>query len=271
MSTIPLRRLQRWFAWCVEHPATADVAIASREGEALVRATAVAAGSVIAPNPHRSAAEMLQVYNGGYLERLTEVMQSDFGCVQHVIGETAFRALVARYVHAHPSRHPNLNQLGRHFPAFVRTAPGLRHRAFLAELATLERAVCTSFDAPEFAPLPLDAFAQIPAERHARARFTVNPSLQLLTFRYPVDEFLQAWKDDAPLPVPRARASWLAVFRRDGSVWRQRLSSSQHRVLAALVARKPLAAALAHAKKAEPVAQWFGGFQRDGLFTHVRA
>jgi hypothetical protein len=270
VNAIPLRRLQRWFALCVEHPATADIAIASRAGSALVP-RALVDGRVIARNPRMDAAAMLQVYNGGYLERLIEVMQSDYGGVQHVLGERAFRALVARYLELHPSRHPNLNQLGLRFPAFVRAQRRLPHRAFVAELARLECAIQVAFDAPEFTPLAVAAIARVPAARHAAARFTANPSLQLFAFAHPVDEYFQAWKDEHPIAVPRARASWLAVYRRNDSVWRQRLARSEFRVLGALVRGRPIAAALALAKQNEPLAAWFEGFARDGFFTRIDA
>ncbi len=270
MTATSLRRLQRWFAWCVEHPATADVAIAAAEGNALVPRADVEAGRVLAQNPRMDAAAMLQVYNGGYLARLAEVMQSDFGCVQRVLGERAFAALVARFVAAHPSRHPNLNRLGVPFPAFVRAQRSLPHRAFVAELALLERAVCDAFDAPEFTPLAVDALARVPRHRWAAARFTANPSLRLLAFRHPIDRCYQAWKDGQRLRVPRPQRSWLAVFRRDGLVWRQRLTRPAYRVLGALVAGEQLGAALALASTGEPVQQWFRDFARDGLFAAVR-
>lgn len=271
MSTVPLRRLQRWFALCVEHPCTAGDAIASRAGRTLVARALVDAGRVIARNPRMDAAAMLQVYNGGYLERLLEVLQSDYGAVEHLLGERAFRALGARYVTAHPSQHPNLNQLGLRFPAFVRAQRRLRHRAFVAELARLECAIQTAFDAPEFTPLAADAIARVPAAKHGVARLTPNPSLQLLAFRHPVDAWFQAWKDGRKTTVPRARASWLAVYRRDDTVWRQELVRSEFRVLDALVRGRPLARALALAAARDPVAAWFRGFARNGFFTRVDA
>lgn len=273
MSAPRLRALQRWFAHIVEHPATADVAMRSRVANALIPSADVAAGRVIEPNPRLDAAGMLQVYNGAYLARLVEVLQGDFGAVQHVLGEHQFQQLVARYLAVHPSRHPNLNHLGEHLPAFVRKQRRLPHRAFLAELATLERACEVAFDAPEFTPLALATFGDVPPERWAGARFTANPSVQLFAFRHPVDAFYQDWKEGAARPVPSPEASWLVVFRRDDRVWRQRLPRGAHAVLGALVAGQPLAQALARAGRSggdgRPVTEWFQSFAADGLFTAV--
>lgn len=273
MSASRLRRLQRWFAHVVEHPATADVAIRSRVADALIPRADVVAGRVLVPNPRLDAAGMLQVYNGAYLARLVEVLQGDFGAVQHVLGEHEFQHLVARYLGAHPSRHPNLNRLGRQLPAFVRRQRRLPHRAFVAELATLELACSIAFDAPEFTPLALATLADVPPERWGGARFTANPSVQLFSFRHPVDAFYQAWKEGKPGPVPAPESSWLAVFRKDDRVWRQRLPRGAHAVLRALLAGQPLAQALARAGRGggdgRPVTEWFQSFAADGLFTAV--
>lgn len=270
MKALPeLRRLQRWFALVVEHPSTADVAIGSRSAAALVPARAVASLEILRGNPRMTPAQQLQVYNGGYVARLVEVLQGDFGAVQHVVGEEHFRALVARYVALHPSRHPNLNQLGRHFPAFLARQRRLEHRAFLVELARLELAMSRAFDAPEFTPLGQADIAAVPPDNWDVARLVLNPSVQLLSFAHPVDVFFQAWKEEKPAAVPERTASWLCVYRRDDRVWRQRLARPAHAVLSALAAGQPLANALQRAGDQASVGEWFRGFASVGLFTAI--
>lgn len=267
---VPLRRLQQWMSYIVEHPGTSAQALAARPAQALIPQAAVAANRVLVANPRLDAAGMLDVYNGGYLARLVEVLQGDYGAVQHVLGEDAFRQLIARYLEKHPSRHSNLNVLGRHLPKFVRGQRSLPQRPFLAELATLELAVSITFDAPEFTALATDAMAAVPQDRWDRVRFTANPSVQLYAFPFPVDAFYQAWKEGNPIAVPKPEPSWLLVYRKDDRVWRQRLVRSAYRVLQRLCAGEPLGQALAAAKPGEPVGEWFQGFARDGLFTRLQ-
>ena len=269
-APLELRQLQRWFAHVVAHPKTADAAMHSRRAKQLVPRRDVA-GNVIADNPRMSAAAMLQVYNGGYLARLVEVLRGDFGCVHDVLGGCAFERLVSRYLEQFPSRHPNLNQLGRHFPMFVARRRKLPQRAFLAELAQLELAVQVAFDADEFTPLEGDMLAGVPQERWDDARFVPNPSLQLFAFRHPVDTFYQAWREGEPGDAPAPQRQFVAVFRKHDRVWRQRLPKASFAVLCALVAGRPLGVALAEATAGEPVGEWFQGYAADGLFTAVDA
>ena len=266
MTSIPLRRLQRWFAACVEYPGTAAQALANESVQRLLPAAHVASGRVLAANPRMTPAMMLQVYNDGYFARLFEVMCADFPAVQHVLGADRFRAVVARYIATCPSRHANLNRFGARFPAFVRGEPAARS-AFVAEVAHLERALSDAFDAPTFTPLPPDALQQVPQDRWGETRFTANPSLQLLAFRYPVDTWYSAWQNGEAAAVPCTQHSWLAVYRSYDRVHRLRLVRPAFSVLQALVAGEPLAAALALARGGEPVAAWFREFAQAGLFV----
>lgn len=266
---LDLRTLQRWFAVVVEHLDTAAVAIRSAPARQLVPLQLLRGGRVLAANPRQSGAEQLQVYNGGYLARLVEVLQGDYGAVQHVLGEEQFRGLVARYLRRHPSRHPNLNQLGGHFPAFVKAQRNLPARAFLAELAELELALCRAFDAPEFTPVPLATLQAIPAAAWPKARLRTNPSVQLLATRFPVGAWYQAWKAGEVPAVPTAQRAWTLVFRRDDKVWRQQLAKPAYEVLAALHAGQPFGHALDAAAGHPQVGAWFQEWAGDGLFGGV--
>ncbi|MFO1077384.1 MAG: DNA-binding domain-containing protein [Planctomycetota bacterium] len=270
MTAAPdLRTLQRWLAAVVQHPATADVAVRGARAQRFVPLARVRDGEVVAANPRLSPVDQLQIYNGGYLARLVEAMAVDYGGVRHVLGEDAFARLVGRYVTHHPSRHPNLNRLGAGFARFVRRQQRLPQRAFLADLAALEWAMCRAFDAPEFAPLPLARFEAVPAAAWPRATLTPNPSLQLVATRFPVNGFYQAWKDEGAPRVPRPAPSWTAVFRRDQRVWRQMLSRDAFAILRALCAGRPLGAAIALGGGETDVGALFRGFAGDGLFVDI--
>ncbi len=265
-----LRALQEWMSVVVQHPRTADVAIRSAAAAAHFPPTAVEHGRIVKPNDRMTATDRLQVYNGGYLSRLQEVLETDYPALRHLLGDPAFRALVAAFVVGHPSRHPNLNRFGLPLPAFVARRRKLPHRAFAAEVATLERAVSTAFDAPEFRPLDLQELAAVPPSRWATARFTANPSVQVLTFRFPTNGWYQAFLDEQAPSPPAPAATALCVYRKDQKVWRMKLSPGMHSVLAALLAGRPLGEALGTADGEADVMATFQSWAHDGLFAAVR-
>ncbi|MBK8095765.1 MAG: putative DNA-binding domain-containing protein [Planctomycetes bacterium] len=265
-----LRQLQQWLAFVVQHPRTADVAIAAKSAAAAFAPAEVRTGAVVRPNDRMSPTDRLQVYNGAYLARLFDVMAIDFGGVRELIGEKAFHRVVAGYVHECPSRHPNLNQLGQRFPDWLARQRPVPGGAFAVELARLELAITRAFDAPAFTPLTTTDLQTIAPGQWAKTRLTVNPSVQLLAFRHPIDAWFQAWKDERPRPPRRRGASWLCVYRKDWRVWRVPLSAAAFAVLAALQAGHALEQALGLAEGADPVGTWFQNWAADGLFSALR-
>lgn len=270
MSRAPnLRRLQEWMALVMRHPATADVALRSKPAQAHFAAREVEAGAVVVPNERMTVAQRLQVYNGAYLSRLMDVLASDYGALQHLIGHAAWHRLCARYVDRHPSDHPNLNRFGRHMPAFVRGQRWLEQRAFAAELAALELAISQAFDAAAFTPLQPERLGAIAPEDWSRARLIANPSLRLLAFRHPTNAWFTAFRDDRPEPAPPPGRSHVAIYRKDYRVLRLDLDARAFAVLLALQAGEPLEQALARARGGD-VGAWFQAWSADGLFTDVR-
>jgi len=264
-----LRALQEWLSLVIQHEATAEVAVRSAPARAYFLPRAVRAGRPIKPNDRMSATDRLQVYNGGYLTRLIEVLASDYPALQYLLGDHGFHRLAARYTVAHPSRHANLIFFGRHLPAFVQRQRSLPQSAFATELATLEWALAEAFHAREFTPLQAARLQRIPPAQWAVARLQLNPSVRLQTCRFPVNGYYQAWLDDrAPAP-PAAAATHLLVYRKDDRMWRARLDRAAFAVLQALAAGRPLGKALEAAGGNAAVGGWFQEWAADGLFVDV--
>lgn len=265
-----LRAVQEWMSHVVAHPATANVAVRTKAATATFPAREVQAGQVVKPNDRMSPTDRLQVYNGGYLARLIDVMAEDYKAVRHLLGPRRFHEVCAGYVQHHPSRHPNLNRFGKRFPEWLAGRADLPRRTFAVELARLERCVSLAFDAPEFTPLDPQRFASVPEKDWARARLTLNPSVHLLAFRFPTNGFYQQFLDEREPKPPRPAATWLCVYRKDDRVWRMKLDRPMHAVLGALARGTGLGAALSRAKGSADVTGWFGSWTADGLFADVR-
>lgn len=265
-----LRQVQEWMAHVMRHPATADVAVRSRAARAYFPLPTVLAGAIVKPSDRMSVTDRLQVYNGGYLARLQEVLRSDYGALEYLLGAQRFNRLCAAFVERYPSAHPNLNQLGRRLPGFVARQRDLPHPGFATELATLERLLSDAFDAPAFTPLATERLQAIAPKDWERARLVCNPSLRLAAFRYPVNAYYIAFREEKAPRVPRRQRTHVAVFRRDYRVFRSSLEPRAHAVLAALQQGVTLGRALARARGDEGIGLWFQTWASDGLFTDVK-
>ncbi|MFI5007824.1 MAG: putative DNA-binding domain-containing protein [Solirubrobacterales bacterium] len=266
MSSLPLARLQRWMHEVVVYPGTVEEAPAERIED------------VILPSATLTAAERIEIYHAMYPLRMGEALASDYPALHHYLGDGAFGELVRVYVQAHPSRGYTLNRLGDHLPEFVKTAPGLRRPEFCHDLARLELAISEVFDAPETPPLSEAAIAAVPPEAWERAVLTPVAAFRLLSFRYPVNAYLQTVKDENhDHPKARLKDTWVAVYRRDYAGYRLELTRAAHDLLAELVAGRPLGEALARAVRAggrrapseQELFRWFREWVSGGVFGAV--
>ncbi len=115
---------------------------------------------------------------------------------------------------------------------------------FAADLATLEWAVVLGIHAPTARALGFEDLSQVAPERWAGARFTVNPSLSILRLAYPVNAYLQSFRNGESMAVPSPLANTVAVYRTGKSVWRLELDSAMVTLVEALAADETLAASL---------------------------
>jgi hypothetical protein len=136
------------------------------------------------------------------------------------------------------------------------------------------------FDAPETPPLSEAAIAAVPPDSWEHARLTPIAAFRLLSFRYPVNAYLQTVRDDDhDHPKARLKDTWVAVYRRDYGAFRQDLSRTAHDLLADLAAGSTLGDAIASAlrrggKRApseHELFRWFREWMSGGIFTEVRS
>jgi hypothetical protein len=245
---VGLEQLQRWMLAVIVHPGEILAAASSESAQAEVPAAQL--GDVILPSPTLSAAERLSIYHDMYPLRMEEAMASDYPSLKHFLGDEGFLDLVRDYVQVHPSRSFSLNPLGGQFPDFVKTARGLKRPDFCHELARLEWAVAKAFDGPETPRLSEEQIAAVAPEAWETARLKPVGTFSLLSFRYPVNDYLQTVLDDNhDHPKARLKDSWIAVYRRDFMVYRLDLSRAAHDLLADLAAGTPLGQAITKAMK----------------------
>jgi len=244
-----LLEIQRRMAEDVRRPLTPDFEM-QRETESGASTKDLAA-SYITPNALLTSFERLEIYNRQYWFRLIDAVSDDFPALNAMLGAKRFNALVLAYIRENPSTSWTLRDLGGKLPDWLAGHPefaGKRHLLAI-DIARLEWAYVEAFDRKKVAPLCAEDIQGLGPD----ARITLQPHIQLLELRYPVDELVMAVHRDAPetdivsnaamgrkqrnkvsLPSMRRTPTFLAVHRYDDLVYYRRIEREAFRMLSAL-------------------------------------
>ncbi|NOZ53430.1 MAG: DUF2063 domain-containing protein [Gammaproteobacteria bacterium] len=171
----------------------------------------------------------LAIYSNAYYARLAESLEKDYTSISVLLGDNAFYQLCERYTDTFPSKNPSLRWFGQHMVDFLSRTSPYNESPYLAELAVLEWAFITAFDAPNaVVATELDA-AQIPAGKWPELTIKLHPSIRWFKYQWNI---LPLWRatneinhDAAKIAVPK-----LLDTTEQCVVWRKGLST-QYRTL----------------------------------------
>jgi hypothetical protein len=210
-----------------------------------------------------------------YYARLVEVMEAEYPTTRQILGSDAFAAACRQFVAKNPSRTRTLNSLSARFPDFLaRTLPKSNRNGLAVDVARIERAMEDVFDAPRAEPMTAAQFAALGADPTGRAVLKVTPALRMLKLRYPANAYMTAARRGDKPRIPRPKATSVIVFRRGFQVFRRDQDAEQWKLLAALVAGKPLASAVRASVRgggagAERVAKRLGRWFEEWSAAHL--
>jgi hypothetical protein len=219
----------------------------------------VYAARYVKPNDRLSSFERLEIYNRQYWLRVLGALAEDFPGLRAILGGQRFESMSKAYLTACPSRSFTLRNLGARLETWLRQNPSwMRDRQALAlDMVRLEWADIEAFDGEACAPLRSEHLQQL---QSPQLRLSLQPYVQLLALRYPVDDLLLAVKhgDDTSgfasnAIQERSRRSkvravaklapeqiFLAVHRLDFSVYFRRIEPEDFALLTALRAGKTI-------------------------------
>ena len=266
-----LDTLERWMQAVVMHPDGAAAGARAARARRLLPAAARDLGRAVLPSRQLTSIERLEIYAHSYYARLVEVLEAEYPSVRQLLGPDAFEAACRGFIARHPSRSRLLNGLSAGFPDYLaRTLPRSHRHALAVDIARIERAMEDVFDAPRAEPLSAAEFATVGEGTRLRA----NPALVLLQLKFPANAYMNALRRGERPRIPRPKASHVIVFRRDFQVLRRDQEPEQFRLLRALVAGKPLAAAIRgnigrRAGSADRVAKRLRGWFAEWAGAHL--
>lgn len=189
------------------------------------------------------AATRLDIYRHGYRIRLSEALAVEYPGLALMAGKR-FSALLENYVEAHPSGHYNIRWHGAGLAAFLDYGLPWREKPELADMARLDWAISTVFDASDEPVLTLPEMAAVPPSAWGELVLEPQPHLQILSTPYNVEAFRRA--ADQELMRPRLRRyskmRHLLIWRQDLTVRYRSVDSDELAVLTEAIAGKPFSA-----------------------------
>ncbi len=238
--------------------------------------------------------DQIEIYRRQFVLRHVDSLREDFPGLLALFGEESFEELVLRYLAAHPPDDYSLRSLGWKLPRFLREKAQLRgatladalglermdpgeNLALALEMAELELAYLRAFDAPQASYLDFSDLLTLSAEAWTSAKFTLAPSVSLLTFDYPVTDLRRALLRAEPNPILSRAPRRLVIYRhRDLDLYDKELSKEAFELLQGLgwgqrfgeACQRVAASAEGAEKRLESgLSSWFREWTERGLFS----
>jgi len=172
----------------------------------------------IESSPARSSAQRMTFYGNAYVLRLKEALMTDYEMLHCYLGDELFEQLMDSYIEQHPSQHTSLRYFGQHMVELTQQLEPFKQLPEVAEMAKIEQAFATSFDAANSPAVSLNQLADLNPEAWATLRLSFHDSVQLVPQHY---NSFQIWRalsnDETPPEKHTDKTSWL--------IWRQDLVS----------------------------------------------
>lgn len=182
----------------------------------------------------------LAVYRDGYRIRLRDALKVEFAGLQCMAG-ARFDVLLDKYVEAHPSEHYNIRWYGAGLAAFLDYARPWRDKPQLAEIARLDWAISTAFDAADEPSMSVADLSVVPMEAWANLRFSLQKNLQIVACLCNTDAFRRAADrgDKRPRLHRFTQPRQIMVWRMATTVHYRQLADDECHVLDAAMQGEP--------------------------------
>lgn len=280
-TSIPqsLYDVQRWMMDVITHPKGSTAGAAATATDKTNTLAGRKPHAVVVRSKNLTSRERIEIYGNMYFWRLQDCLEGDFQSVKYAVGNAEFAELCKSYLVKYPSRYYNLNRLGDRFSKFLRAQKNHPHRIFLAELAELERAIEVVFDAPRKASVRRSVIRRVSKEAWPETRVEFIPAFSLHAFTHPINAFVDAVRKDSGPSKPAKEKSWVAVYRKNYTVWRMDLNRQQFVILSMLQSGKTVSAALEAGLSVQgtdfnhilgQIATWFELWAARGFFSTLR-
>jgi hypothetical protein len=180
------------------------------------------------------AQDRLSVYHHGYRVRLHDALKNEFTGL-HCMAGRRFHSMLDAYVKAHPSEHYNIRWYGADLPSFLDESHPWCDEPHLAEMAYVDWAISTAFDAEDERSMGIADLSAVPPQAWANLRLNMQKHLRVLAVTHNIDAFRRAADTGAKRPRLRrfTRTRQILVWRKDTTVHYRTLDRDEWHVLSA--------------------------------------
>lgn len=248
--------IQKWMQSVISHPSGIESGIQSDGSQEQISLLPEQIEQVITRSEACTSIERLQVYGNAYFARLLDCLRSFFPALTKTLGEELFDSFSIEYLQKYPSSSYTLHKLADQYVEFLTSTKPVNAGSnepvwedFLIELATFEWTIDQVFDGPgheKMSILDPEQLASIEPDQWAGAWLETSPSLILLSFEFPINDFFTKYRQNEELIPPSPQKSYLALTRRNYVVRRIPQTHLQFELLLRLQAGDTVGQAIGH-------------------------
>jgi hypothetical protein len=191
-------------------------------------------GQAEAPRDYKPAGKLslekaFEVYQRGYVARLTEMLGDTYESVWKVLGDELFFAVAKEFITKNPSQSYNLSDYSYAFISFLKTHSVSEEFPFLPDLANMGWQQKELFNAPTEEGLAGEELIALLSDENAKGRFV--SSFQMITSSYCLYDIWQAQSDETNPPDDWERPQALALYKAAHQVFVKPLSDKIYSAL----------------------------------------
>jgi hypothetical protein len=219
-----------------------------------------------------AAEARLAIYRHHVLASLTDVLASAYPVIRRLVDPRFFAYAADAFIRRHPPAGPCLHEYGGDLPEFLADFPACRHLEYLADVGRLEWAMHVAAHAEDAIPLGPAALAAVDPRDLGDLKFTFDPSLSLVSSRWPIDRIWRANQPGLDDTVDLAAGGVDLEVRRQDEVLFRELTRPTCEFRRALLDGHCLAVAAERAlavDRALDLAAMLAALLQDGVLTGV--
>lgn len=147
-------------------------------------------------NKKLTAQDHLNIYRGSIIGTLQKALKEIFPVCLKLVGEKFFIAMINDYIETTPSSSPDIGNYGKQFAEFVRDFDPAKTLPYLSDVARLEWAWHSIFNAPDHPIFNFEKLKEYSEIASNRIVFCLPPESHLITSPFPIHRIWEVNQED---------------------------------------------------------------------------